>query len=459
MATEDHERQKERVDLIREVFSYIQKFMDRVFVIKIDYAVIDSDLMTGLVKDLALLHRNDIGVVIVSGAKERIDEVLTAWAIRTETVDNVRITPPEAMPLIRMAAFDAANRVMTLLSAQDEQAVIGNWVRARSMGVSGGRDYLQTGVVDRIRIDMLRKVIEDGLIPILPCIGWNALGDPYNISSDELATTLAVRLQAEKLFFVTRSRDIFSGLELPERVSVDRGSAQSDRTAQEPDRTPAPVSRLTMNEADEITKLNAGKRSHEGLTLLSQALSACKGGVCRVHIVDGSLDGVLLTEIFSSSGSGTMVYANQYESIRDMRPEDVPDVLRIMRPYIEKGFLVTRTEQSLESAYREFVVYEIDGTVHGCAALHPYPDGQGEIAGLAVDGSLAYMGMGNRLVSYLVDRARNTGLSRVFALTTQAYDWFLQMGFRPADPSALPPEKMQSYNRARNSRVLVYPLS
>lgn len=442
--TDDRDGLKEHVDLIREVFTYIKRFRDRLFVLKLDYPVIDGAGMRGLVKDLALLHRNGIKTVIVAGARERIDEVLSTYAVSTETVDSVRISPPEVMPLIRMAAFDAANRVMTLLSAQEEQAVISNVVRARSMGVSGGKDYLQTGFVEKVKIELLGKVLEDNFIPILPCIGWNAVGDPYNISSDELAVTIAVQMHAEKLFFVTGARDVFEGLEIPPEALVT-----------EPE---LGISRLTLRESEEILKRNETRKGHDGLQLLKEAVTACRAGVNRVHIVNGEQDGVLLKEIFSSSGSGIMIYANEYESIRDMREEDIPDVLRIMKPYIDRGFLISRTEEHLEKIYRDFVVYEIDGTIHGCGSLHPYPDGQAEIGGMAVDGNLAYMGIGNRIVSFLCGRAKSRNMRRVFVLTTQASDWFLQLGFEPADTAELPDEKRAMYDRNRNSRVLVRPV-
>ena len=89
-----------------------------------------------------------------------------------------------------MAAFDVSSKVMTMLAESGAHAVMGNWVRARSIGVQGGIDFQSSGVVEKLQVDILKNVLADGLIPIFPNIGWNAKGKPYNLSSNELAFTL-----------------------------------------------------------------------------------------------------------------------------------------------------------------------------------------------------------------------------------------------------------------------------
>jgi amino-acid N-acetyltransferase len=185
---------------------------------------------------------------------------------------------------------------------------------------------------------------------------------------------------------------------------------------------------------------------------------AAREGVERVHLVDGQSDGSVLREIFSNLGVGTMIHTDEYHSIRPMERADVPDVHRLMRPLIDRGLLVPRTEVDLANLHPDYVVFETDGIVHGCGALHAYESSQGEIAGIAVDSQYDRLGIGQRIVSYLIGRARDRGLRRVFALTTQASDWFELLGFRPGKMSDVPDTKQSVYDQSRNSRILILDL-
>jgi len=106
-----------------------------------------------------------------------------------------------------------------------------------------------------------------------------------------------------------------------------------------------------------------------------------------------------------------------------------------MNPFIEKGILLPRTSEELERETADFLVYEIDGGIRACAALHAYPEGLGEIAALTVDESYAHMGIGPRLMDLLMDRGKKAGFSGVFVLTTQTSDWFERFGFKMAEIS------------------------
>lgn len=453
------------VEIIREAFRYTQAFRDRTFVLQVDDAIVSESVLPSLIRDLVLLQRTGIRIAVVAGARRRIDEILERYGIESPKERGIRISSPEAIPFIRMAAFDAANRIMTSLSAFGVNAVIGNWVRARSLGVVDGVDFQDSGTVDRIRSDLLHGVIDQGAMPILPCIGWSLSGKPYNISSRELATRLAIALPAAKLFFVSP----------PGALRAD--TYTTDETIDiAPD---GRISRMSVDQASHFVELNApagsgaalgagtgqsGGETADGLDLVRLALDAARNGVERVHVVDGRSDGAVLREIFSNLGIGTMIHTNEYQSIRPMKRDDVADVHRLMRPLIEKGILIPRSEIDLADFHEDYVVFETDGTVHGCGALHLYPEQiaesavAAEIAGLAVDPQYDHLAIGQRIVSFLIERARGIGVRRVFALTTQASDWFEQLGFKPGELSDVPDQKQSVYDHSRNSRVLIYEL-
>ena len=422
---------KEYEDTIREVFLYLDRFKGSTFVFKIDYPVIASMILPVIVEDLAELHRMGIKVIVVAGARERIDEILGRYGIESRRAGDERISSPEAMPFIKMAAFDAANKIMTRLTAANVSAVIGNWVRARSMGVRDGVDFLSSGEVEKVRVDLIEKVLDQGFIPIFPCIGWNAAGEPYNVSSDTLAARLAEALRADKLFFITG--ETVQVMETPARLTVAEVGDWIRRHAGDAD---APTRRLSQT--------------------LALAAGCCASGVERAHVLSGSGRESILLEIFSNLGSGIMIYVSKYQSLRPMRPDDIPDVLRIMRPYVERGYLVARDEETMMNTSQEYVVYEVDGSVHGCGGLHEYPGGAGEIVGIAVDQRYMELGIGRMIVGYLIEQATARGLGDLFLLTTQAADWFMQMGFKPASAEDLPEERRKRYDIIRKSRILRY---
>ena len=422
----DEIKHREQVDLIREVFYYQNRFDGKTIVLKIDYPILNAPHFPQLLKDLAMLRATGIEIILVPGAREWIDAVLKEYDIESEYVDGVRIATQDSIPFIRMAAFDVANRLMTLLTAFQANAVIGNFIRARGIGVVDGVDFQNSGRVEKILKEPLQQILDQGMIPIFPCIGWNAAGKPYNLSSDEIALAVAEALQAEKLFFVTDS-DGF----METRFKLPPGLVKN---------SDGRVARLSLEEAEEVLNLNAGNPDPD-LKYLALALTACRKGTERAHVVDGRMEGAILREIFSNLGIGTMVYGNDYESIRPMKADDIGDVLRLMQPLMQEGILIKRTEDDLMARQGDFVVYSIDDVVHACGALHDYGEGQGEIAAIATNPVYGHLSMGRKIVSYLVEKAARVGMTRVFVLTTRTVDWFEQLGFVEADLESLPARK------------------
>ncbi|HEX3019119.1 MAG TPA: amino-acid N-acetyltransferase [Chitinispirillaceae bacterium] len=432
---------KEQSEVIRQAFGYIDQFKNQTFIIKIDDIIISNPLFPILIKDLVLLHRMGIRIILVPGARTRIDEVLQTYNASCSTVNGIRISPPEAIPFIKMAAFDVSNRIMTMLAENEANAVIGNWVRARSIGVRNGINFQSSGTVEKLQIDILNNVLEDGLIPIFPNIGWSGKGKPYNLSSNELALTLSIELKAAKLFFVTSKGGLTQGeYKIPDGVFVSGENT---------------ISQLSLDQAQKFLDLNISETYDESLELVTLGLNACNHGVKRVHIVDGNNEGMILKEIFSNRGLGTMIYSNQHENIRAMTHSDIAEVLRIMQPAVEDKILIPRTALDLEEKLHDYIVYEVDGTVHACGALHQYGQ-QGEIAAIVVDEMYLNAGIGKKIVSYLMEKAVSLKLKQVFLLTTQTSDWFSQLGFVQGKITDLPKEKQKTYNYSRNSLIYFY---
>ena len=185
------------------------------------------------------------------------------------------------------------------------------------------------------------------------------------------------------------------------------------------------------------------------------ALKALDGGVDRVHVVSGARDGILLQEVFSSSGRGTMLYLDAYDHIHPAKASDIPEILRIMQPYVDASVLVQRSAEDVAKELEYFTVYTVDDVLCGCGALRPLEKESAELYALVVDPAYAGRGTGGKIVSYLLDKARKARFKKVFLLTTQTTDFFMRLGFKEAPVTALPPARRRSWSRARNSRVLV----
>ncbi len=436
---------KEQVEIIRQAFGYINRFKNETFVIKIDSSLIGHPFFPVLMKDIVLLHRMGIRIVLVPGAKSRIDEILATYDIDCTTINGVRISSPEAIPFIKMAAFDVSNKIMTILAENNTNAIIGNWVKARSIGILDGIDYLSSGIVEKLQTNTIVDMLAQGMVPIFPNIGWSAKGKPYNISSNELALTISRELKAAKLFFITSYGAISAdSYKVPPGVYVSSEGC---------------ISQMTVNEAGAFLDQNTTENHDPCLELVSVAYKACVGGVRRVHVLDGRVEGMLLKEIFSNRGFGTMIYSNQLENIRPVNHNDIPELLRVMAPAVEEGILVQRSASDIEDKLEDYVAYEVDGTIHGCGALHAFPGKTGEIAAMAVDTAYASLGIGKKIVVYLIERATRMKMNMVFVLTTQTSDWFSQLGFESGTIEDLPASRRKTYNHKRRSRILTYKIS
>lgn len=433
-------------DAIRSVIRYIERFHDAIVVVHIDDDVALSPLFPSHIRDISSLHKASLRTVIVCAARRRISAVLDEAAIRWRMVKGERVTEESAMPLVKMAAFDAATPVMTSLSANRLTAVIGNYVRARGKGVVDNVDYGSAGRVEKIDANAVNTVIASGFVPVFPCIGWSAAGRPYNISSVSLAVEVAVSLKAQKLLFLTAGeRMVSTSFTIPEglgKCAISNGERR--------------IAAMDNIEVDTFIEANGGEGGtvHDrAFTLLKAAKDALTGGVGRVHILDGFMDGCVPCEVFSELGSGTMIYSTGYGTMRSVTIEDIPALLSLMRPFVESKRLLPRTGKEIMDSIADYVVYELDGGIRACAALHFYNDSSAEIAAVAVDASFSHLGIGEVLVKSLIDKARKEGVESVFILTTQAADWFERLGFKSTSISSLPPPRREKWDPLRGSRA------
>ena len=194
-----------------------------------------------------------------------------------------------------------------------------------------------------------------------------------------------------------------------------------------------------------------------GAALLRSAARACLAGVPRVHVLNGRRQGVLVDELFSNEGVGTMVHADSYRLIRPLREEDIPELLGMIGRSVRRTKLVERTYEGIQSRINDFHVLAIDDNVVGCVALHEYPaEACAEVACLYVKQAHERRGYGIELVRHAESVAKSRGIPRVFALSNRASDFFIhRLGYSEATLEVLPAARRQQYEESgRDSLIL-----
>ena len=218
---------------------------------------------------------------------------------------------------------------------------------------------------------------------------------------------------------------------------------------------------LTVEEAEAIVKKQRETMTTPMLSKLEFAVRAARGGVPRVHIIDGRMEEGLLAEVFSNEGVGTLIHANEYQAIRRAHRKDARIIFGLIQGSVANDELVRRSRAEIERQIDDFFVFEVDRNPVACAALHFYPPDKAELACVCVDQRYENQGIGAKLMQYAEVQARTRGVTELFCLSTQAFNYFQQKGgFVAATPDILPPVRRERYDRSgRHSLVLVKKLT
>ena len=427
------------VEWFRGAAPYINAHRGRTFVVEIDGESTADPRFRDIVHDLALLRSLGIDLVVVHGARSRVEQRLETQGLAPGHAAGERVTDIETLAAVKEAIGAAHVELEALLSmgvANSPMAgarvrvAAGNFITARPIGIREGVDYEHSGEVRRIDGEAIRQRLAAGAIVLAPPLGYSPTGEIFSLRAEAVATAIATEMGAAKLVFLLDGPGV-----------TDDGDTL--------------VRELTVEEASALS----AHRAHRGDALarrLRQSIQACRNGVDRVHIIDRRIDGSLLLELFTRDGVGTMVNADAYDSIRRATIDDIGGILELIRPLEESGSLVRRSREKLESEIAHFNVVERDGAVIACAAMYPFPEnGLAELACLAVDDAYRRSQFGERLLTLAEREARSAGARRLFVLTTRAAHWFRERGFIEADLSILPDERQVLYNYQRLSRVLV----
>lgn len=417
---------------LRGILRYIPRFRERTFILSVDAAVVMGDNFANILLDVAVLRSLSIRVVLVHGAAAMIQQLATEAGAQPSNLDGSGVTDEPTLKLALTSSNRLTHEILEGLSTNDLRAASTNAIIAHPLGILGGIDHLYTGKVERVDAEMLQGLLAQGIIPVVPPLGFDGEGRTYRVNSDAIAVALGETLKAAKIIYVTSSDGLVCGGRFIRQIL-----------------------------ASELDQLLARQRAEFPPDLLPKALfaaQACRAGVPRVHLINGRQDEALLAEVFSNEGIGTLVYANEYEQIRRALKKDVRQLLLLTRKSVDSAELVKRTRAEIERQIGDYYLYEIDKNPVACVALHLYPEQKkAELAYLFVSAAHENQGIGRKLLNFVEAKARESGMQHLIALSTQAFTYFQSKGgFVEGSPDDLPPSRRERYDASgRRSKVLV----
>lgn len=421
---------------LRGILQYIPRFREKTFIISIDGAIVTDENFANILLDVNVLRSLNIRVVIVHGAAAQVKALATAQKIKPSDLDGTGITDAETLKLSLTAANRLTHEILEGLSANDLRAASTNAVIAHPLGIIHGVDHLFTGKVERIDTELLQTLLGQGVVPVVPPLGFDGDGKTYRVNSDHVAVAVADALKATKLIYITTTDGLTCDGEI--------------------------IRQMLASDLDQILAAKKTEFGPEHLSKAIHAAAACRAGVPRVHIINGRVDEGLLAEVFSNEGIGTLIYANEYQQVRRALKKDVRSIMHLTKNSVAQEELTKRTRAGIEKQLNDYYIFEIDKNPVACVALHLYPEqNKGELACLYVSPSHENQGIGSKLIQFVESKAREIGLSELITLSTQAFTYFQSKGgFLEGTPDDLPPARREKYDiSGRNSKVLVKKLS
>jgi amino-acid N-acetyltransferase len=436
------------VPWFRSVAPYIHMHRGKTFVVAISGEAIAAGKLPSLVQDLAMIQSMGVKIVLVHGFRPQVNEQLAAKGHVPQYSHGMRITDSVALDCAQEAAGQLRYEIEaafsqglpnTPMAGATVRVISGNFITAKPVGIVDGVDFQHSGMVRKVDVSGISQILNlDAMVLISP-FGFSPTGEAFNLTMEEVATSVAIALHADKLIFVTEVPGI-------------RLRPHEPESEDNPIDTEMP---LDVAEALLAKEPSATQPTDLGF-YLQHCVKACKAGVERSHILPFAVDGVLLLEIYVHDGIGTMVVDERLESLREATSDDLGGVLQLIEPFEQDGTLVRRERTEMERDIGNYSVIEHDGVIFGCAALYAYPEKRtGEMAALTVSPSSQGQGDGEKILRRIEQRARAQGLDSIFVLTTRTMHWFLKRGFVQSPIEWLPEARQRKYNVDRKSVVLV----
>src|SRR6185503_5694132 len=166
---------------LRGILQYIPRFREKVFVLAIDGAIVTDENFANILLDIAVLRSLNIRVVIVHGASAQIKSLGAEQSVAPSDLFGTGITDADTLKLALTAANRLTHEILEGLSANDLRAVTTNGIIAHPLGIIQGVDHLLTGKVERVDVEMFQSLIAQGMVPVVPPLGFDGDGKTYRV--------------------------------------------------------------------------------------------------------------------------------------------------------------------------------------------------------------------------------------------------------------------------------------
>ncbi len=436
------------VPWFRSVAPYIHMHRGKTFVVGVCGEAIAAGKLAHIAQDLALIQSMGVKIVLVHGFRPQVNEQLKAKGHAAKYSHGMRITDEVALDCAQEAAGQLRYEIEaafsqglpnTPMAGATVRVISGNFITARPVGIVDGIDFQHSGLVRKVDVAGISRTLDMGAMVLLSPFGFSPTGEAFNLTMEEVATSVATALQADKLIFVTEIPGI--------RIRPLESESEDNPIDTE----------LPLAAAEQLlAQIPTSQRPTDTAFYLQHCVKACKAGVERSHIIPFAVDGSLLLEVYVHDGIGTMVVDEKLEELREATSDDVGGILTLIEPFEKDGTLVKRDRTEIERDIGNYTILEHDGVIFACAALYPYPEAKtAEMAALTVSPEVQGQGDGEKVLKRIEQRARAMGLDSIFVLTTRTMHWFLKRGFKNVDPDWLPEARKRKYNWDRKSQVLV----
>jgi amino-acid N-acetyltransferase len=436
------------VPWFRSVAPYIHMHRGKTFVVGMAGEAVAAGKLQHIAQDLALIQSMGVKIVLVHGFRPQVTEQLQAKGHAARYSHGMRITDEVALDCAQEAAGQLRYEIEaafsqglpnTPMAGSTVRIISGNFITARPVGVLDGVDFHHSGMVRKVDVGGITRALDFGAMVLVSPVGFSPTGEAFNLTMEEVATSIAIALQADKLVFLAEIPGI-------------RARPLEPESEDNPIDTELPLAAAEQL----LASLPGAQQPTDTAFYLQHCVKACKGGVERSHIIPFAIDGSLLLEVYVHDGIGTMVIDEKLENLREATADDVGGILQLIEPFEKDGTLVKRGRTEIERDIANYTIIEHDGVIFACAALYPYPEAKtGEVAALTVSPQVQGQGDGEKVLKRIEQRARAMGLESVFVLTTRTMHWFLKRGFVQMDAEWLPEARKRKYNWDRKSMVFV----
>ncbi|HTY36528.1 MAG TPA: acetylglutamate kinase [Bacteroidota bacterium] len=272
-------------EVLIEALPYIQTYEGKTFVIKYGGAVMtDEKLKQTFAKDVTLLRKIGVNIIIVHGGGKEITQTASALGVDTTFVDGQRYTDDKMIEVVLMVLAGLVNKeIVNLINTNGGNAVglcgVDNMLlRARKL-VTNGTDLGLVGEITSVNLSFLSLFLQNGMMPVIAPIGMGENGQLFNINADLAAGAVATALKAEKLVYLSDTEGILVRDKL--------------------------ISTLTKSQAQNY--IQDGSIFGGMIPKVTSAFDTLDAGVNKVHIIDGRIKHSLLLEIFTDEGVGTQM--------------------------------------------------------------------------------------------------------------------------------------------------------